>query len=497
MGLAELWLAGGTLFRPSTLPKVSFQNLEGDYHVSQNGYWDQNGQWIAEAEREAQADAVSEAENTRHEMALEDPASVVEIASKKAGKAIQRAESNAADAQVLHMRLRSQKAADLVGNVKHALTDLMRRRNTLKLKRELSKMDHYWQVLKECDSEKTPDCHQMVRKALQGIAHDATEAAKAAEDLTALGHVVKRRTYPILDLLRMGIGPAPDQLDALDAPNPPDFVPAPGPVPGTAGGCDCAPHSHCAGRGREFPWCKVNRTEPCALLSQPSFVDASGADHRVAGSGQPPAVWDYCAPVSENSETVHAGGHCERRDDIVTKYHDDPDFWSKDGRFNWNQVPRKDRMTLEAMTAPKEGHGLCVRTPSSGAHFVCPTAQDDLDEANPEGTEWARTRTWDFCVPAAPADKIQALQELQHEEEANSPGVQMQAEHFRKPFEKDPAAENKDLALQHEGDHGQNGYGRYGGYAPMQQGLDPISLVFLEASLHSKKQFHRTYETFL
>ncbi|CAK9037199.1 unnamed protein product [Durusdinium trenchii] len=390
MGLAELWLAG-------------------DYHVSQNGYWDQNGQWIAEAEREAQARGLLKGPQMP-EMALEDPASVVEIASKKAGKAIQRAESNAADAQatqsvetscarpvafvpctteVLHMRLRSQKAADLVGNVKHALTDLMRRRNTLKLKRELSKMDHYWQVLKECDSEKTPDCHQMVRKALQGIAHDATEAAKAAEDLTALGHVVKRRTYPILDLLRMGIGPAPDQLDALDAPNPPDFVPAPGPVPGTAGGCDCAPHSHCAGRGREFPWCKVNRTEPCALLSQPSFVDASGADHRVAGSGQPPAVWDYCAPVSENSETVHAGGPL-----------------------------REDRMTLEAMTAPKEGHGLCVRTPSSGAHFVCPTAQDDLDEANPEGTEWARTRTWDFCVPAAPADKIQALQELQHEEEA-------------------------------------------------------------------------------
>lgn len=50
------------------------------------------------------------------------------------------------------------------------------------------------------------------------------------------------------------------------------------------------------------------------------------------------------------------------------------------------------------MVAPLEGHGLCVRTPSSGAHHVCPTAQDDLDEAKPEGTEWARTRSWDFCV---------------------------------------------------------------------------------------------------
>ena len=69
-------------------------------------------------------------------------------------------------------------------------------------------------------------------------------------------------------------------------------------------------------------------TEPCALLSQPSFIDAAGADHRVAGSGQPPAIWDYCGPPEENSETVHAGAHCERRDDIVAKYHDDPDFWS-------------------------------------------------------------------------------------------------------------------------------------------------------------------------
>lgn len=74
----------------------------------------------------------------------------------------------------------------------------------------------------------------------------------------------------------------------------------------------------------------IRGKEPCALLSQPSFVDAAGADHRVAGSGQPPAIWDYCGPAEENSETVHAGAHCERRDDIVTKYHDDPEFWS-----NW------------------------------------------------------------------------------------------------------------------------------------------------------------------
>eukprot|EP00438_Fugacium_kawagutii_P006314 Skav234967 [mRNA] locus=scaffold943:519502:520950:+ [translate_table: standard] len=468
--------------------EVSFQD-SGDYHLSQNGYWDHNGQWIAEAEHEAQADAAAEVENTRHEMAMEDPASVVEIASKKAGKAIERAETNAADAQVLHMRLRSQKAANLVGNVKHALSDVMRHRNSRKLKAQLEKMDEHWQVLKHCHgSMDSPSCRQMSRRALIGMAHDAKAAAEAVGHLTALSRVVRRRTYPILDLLRMGIGPKPDQLDALDAPNPPDFVQPPGPRPGTAAGCDCAPHSHCAGRGREFPWCKVNRTEPCALLSQPSFVDAAGADHRVAGSGQPPAIWDYCGPPEENAETVHAGAHCEKRDDIVTKYHDDPDFWSKDGSFNWNKVPRKDRMTLEAMVTPLEGHGLCVRTPSSGAHHVCPTAQDDLDEARPEGTEWARTRSWDFCIPPAPEDKLRAMEELQHEDAA-AEGVQLQSqEHFRKPFEKDPAAENKDMELQSPS-YGQNGHdGGFGYGSPMMQSVSP-SFAFLnrpEADKHRR-----------
>ena len=301
-------------------------------------------------------------------------------------------------AQVLHMRLHTQKATNLVRNFRDELRLLMRRRSTAGLKRQLANLDGYLGALKACEQHRSGRCNKLTKKALSGLGHDAGAAAHAAEQLIQKSRIAKRRTFPILDLLRTGIGPAPDQLDALDAPNGPDYVPPPGPVPGTASGCNCSPHSHCAGRGREFPWCKINRTEPCSLLSQPSFVDAAGADHRVAGSGQPPAVWDYCGPPKENSETVHAGAHCERRDDIVEKYHDDSEFWDRDGNFNWNKVPRKDRMTLEAMIVPKEGQGLCVRTPSSGAHFVCPTAQDDLDEARPEGTEWARTRTWDFCV---------------------------------------------------------------------------------------------------
>lgn len=196
--------------------------------MSQNGYWDQNGQWIAEAEHEAQVDAAAEVENTRHEMALEDPASVVEIASEKAVKAIERSKTIAGDAQVLHMHLRSQKAANMVGNVRHALTDLMRRHNSTKLKTELGKMDDHWQALKHCHgSMDSQRCRQMSRQALIGMAHDARAAAAAVDNVATLGRVVKRRTYPILDLLRMmGSGTA----------NPPNFAPSPLPRTRTAAG---------------------------------------------------------------------------------------------------------------------------------------------------------------------------------------------------------------------------------------------------------------------
>ena len=46
-------------------------------------------------------------------------------------------------------------------------------------------------------------CRQMSRKALIGMAHDARAAAAAVDHVATLGRVVKRRTYPILDLLRM------------------------------------------------------------------------------------------------------------------------------------------------------------------------------------------------------------------------------------------------------------------------------------------------------
>ena len=47
---------GCSISRQSVQPQVSFDDAHGgqaaspgEYHMSQNGYWDQNGQWIAEA----------------------------------------------------------------------------------------------------------------------------------------------------------------------------------------------------------------------------------------------------------------------------------------------------------------------------------------------------------------------------------------------------------------------------------------------------------------
>lgn len=45
---------------------------------------------------------------------------------------------------MLHTRLRSQKAAELVENVRNGLADLMRRRNTHELKQLLGRMDEDW-----------------------------------------------------------------------------------------------------------------------------------------------------------------------------------------------------------------------------------------------------------------------------------------------------------------------------------------------------------------
>ena len=283
-----------------------------------------------------------------------------------------------------------------------------------------------------------------------------------------------------------GIGPAPDQLDGLDAPTGPDSVPAPGPVPGTSAGCDPAAvragivnaparshfseffvvsrsavlfplslvvtivkplistvaspkqlllfwsrgdqaevtalrtptapgaavnshgarstgrsRAHCCRRGPlwmqpepttalrgpdsrrqcgtfgpglgmlafcccraqdqrrsptfrgvQAPKKRVEETNACDIVKSTWFVEPQHCMHSLVCQQNLPRTmkWhvllnlsghgakDYCGPPKENSETVHAGAHCERRDDIVEKYHDDPDFWDKDGNFNWNKA---------------------------------------------------------------------------------------------------------------------------------------------------------------
>lgn len=56
----------------------------------------------------------------------------------------------------------------------------------------------------------------MSRKALIGMAHDARAAAAAVDHVAALGRVVKRRAYPILDLLRMMGTRDSNKLGTLD-----------------------------------------------------------------------------------------------------------------------------------------------------------------------------------------------------------------------------------------------------------------------------------------
>lgn len=55
------------------------------------------------------------------------------------------------------------------------------------------------QVLKRCESHHSAGCHREERHALQGLAHSARGAADAVGHVSALGRVVKRRSYPILD----------------------------------------------------------------------------------------------------------------------------------------------------------------------------------------------------------------------------------------------------------------------------------------------------------
>ena len=55
------------------------------------------------------------------------------------------------------------------------------------------------QVLKRCQSDDSAGCHRGERDALEGLAHSASKAADAVGHVSALGRVVKRRSYPILD----------------------------------------------------------------------------------------------------------------------------------------------------------------------------------------------------------------------------------------------------------------------------------------------------------
>merc|ERR1712048_956919 len=82
--------------------------------------------------------------------------------------------------------------------------------------------------------------------------------------------------------------------EQVDPPHRPDLKKPEGPPAETSAGCKCAVYSECMRRGRMFSWCRVKDTEPCPIKDDYAPRDNAGSDHRLAGSGPPPFVWDYC-----------------------------------------------------------------------------------------------------------------------------------------------------------------------------------------------------------
>jgi len=115
---------------------------------------------------------------------------------------------------------------------------------------------------------------------------------------------------------------------------------------------------------------------------RPSWVDPSGADHRLytwpgpyPASGthqqQSGAYWDYCTPAPKKPKaapkTAH-GGRCAWRGDLYERYEKDEAFDSKTGVIDLDKVPARDRFAMEAMylfkANPKE-RTLCTETENS------------------------------------------------------------------------------------------------------------------------------------
>lgn len=194
----------------------------------------------------------------------------------------------------------------------------------------------------------------------------------------------------------------------------------------TSAGCNCDDQVKCSLQGRSFTWCRVGGGRCAALredtttseaggADRPSWIDSSGADHRLYGfpgpypaSGthqqQTGAAWDYCTPspkpvMGGAPKTAH-GGRCAWRGDLYERYARDEAFDSKSGTIDLDKVPTRDRLALEAMQLYKANPNertLCTETENSKPYAICPVSPDpDNPEASHSG--WLADRSWDFCT---------------------------------------------------------------------------------------------------
>lgn len=441
------------------------------------------GEVIPEEPKEAALTADAKDEQT--------PADVVLAATDKAEAELRSAQAAAAEAETLHAVLRTQRASRATA----ALLEALQRLPKVKpVEASLAAMNRDLNNLLSSNSPavSSQTAVKQRHESLETLARHASSAAVETKALAERSRVLLRRLHPLVDVASTGTYTAPSLLDVLDAPHPPGFQAPKGPSPVTSAGCTCAETSECSSKGRDFDWCKVKETLPCALRSEHSVFDASGADHRIAGAGPPVKFWDYCAredvPHKADSPPVpatsHQGSTCSARDDILQRYLKDRAFQNQSGEFDPKLIPQQDRLAVEAMLKLEKQKALdgspvklCIQTPSSGSHRICPIAAATEDNS---GSEWSRTHSWDFCVPPRPAATLKApeVTEPQASEEAEAEENQAEAteEGSEQPVESEEGQQEGGLSDQQQ-PQGQNGMMEASLALPSHAALSVLSIL--------------------
>lgn len=252
------------------------------------------------------------------------------------------------------------------------------------------------------------------------------QAGRLAEDAASLLKDVERAAWASLRTSWPSPGMAvsgnqPQFFQAINVPVDAEDKVEESPEIFTAAGCSCQQKevtgkeaSPCESRGHQFNWCLVSdkTQDNCPLRFGGGIQhDITGQDHSIAGVStlkqSKVSYWDYCSPPLPGS--VHHGCECADRTDLYEKYTKDPAY-QNDGRMDWDRIPFRDRLSLEAMVKLKASAAagvnlqdidpgasqFCVTTPSSGAYRVCPIADKGGSAAS---SSWCRQRSWDICMP--------------------------------------------------------------------------------------------------